>query len=326
MKSRKIITAILISALVSTSFFGTKVVSASDLGSTSEITREENGNVTIVTQNNKQIRKYSSTDSATTKDDSRVTIDASFIDDKFSSEMTTILSLKGFMPSKREIRSLFKSQGFMEWPFKYTVDVKNQSLDESVKIVDSVPKNTIFNKDVTNSISYSIGGGIDISKESSGKASASASLNANYAVSKSISYVQPDYNTVQLKDTNNIASWKTEFAETRDGYNIHSWNPVYGNQMFMRTRYSGTSTDNFLPDYQLSSLITGGFSPNFGLVLTAPNGTKKSRIEISLGRQMNLYRIAWDTEWQGKNWDYGFKSETVTFELDWENHTVRKIN
>ena len=318
MNSKKIITTILLSSMVIANLGLAQPVLANDLGSKSEIRKEENGNVTIITQNNKQIRKYSSTDSATTKSNSKITVDASFVDDKFSSEMTTIISLKGFIPSGRKIFALSKYRGVMRWPIKYMVDLKNNSLDSSVKIVDSVPKNTISTKEVNNTISYSIGGGIDTSNK--------ASLNANYAVSKSIRYVQPDYNTIQTNDTNSIASWNTEFAETRDGYNVNSWNIVYGNQMFMRSRYSGTSTTNFTPDYQLSSLITGGFSPSFGVVLTAPNGTKKSQIEISLKREINSYHIAWDTEWQGRNYPDSKIEETVKFELDWEKHTIRQIS
>ena len=213
MNSKKIITTILLSSMVIANLGLAQPVLANDLGSKSEIRKEENGNVTIITQNNKQIRKYSSTDSATTKSNSKITVDASFVDDKFSSEMTTIISLKGFIPSGRKIFALSKYRGVMRWPIKYMVDLKNNSLDSSVKIVDSVPKNTISTKEVNNTISYSIGGGIDTSNK--------ASLNANYAVSKSISYVQPDYNTIQTNDTNSIASWNTEFAETRDGYNVN---------------------------------------------------------------------------------------------------------
>lgn len=319
MKLKKIITTIILSSMIITNFFVIKPVLATDfdLGSKSEIKKDENGNVTIITQNNKQIRQYSSTDSATTRNNSRITVDASFVDDKFSSEMTTIISIKGFIPSGRKIFSLSKYRGVMKWPIKYMVDIKNNSFDSSVKIVDSVPKNTISTKEVNNTISYSIGGGIDTSNN--------ASINANYAISKSISYVQPDYNTIQTNDTNRIASWSTEFAETRDGYNVNSWNIIYGNQMFMRSRYSGTSTTNFTQDYKLSSLITGGFSPNFGVVLIAPNGTKKSQIEVCFKREINSYHIAWDTEWKGRNYPDNTSEENVKFEIDWNKHTIRQI-
>ncbi|MGV2803257.1 hypothetical protein GNF85_06135 [Clostridium perfringens] len=97
--------------------------------------------------------------------------------------MTTIISIKGFIPAGRKVFTLSKYRDVMIWPIKYMVDVKNNSLDSYVKIVDSVPKN----KEVNNTISYSIGGGIAISDTSN-----KASLNENYVVLKSISYVQPD--------------------------------------------------------------------------------------------------------------------------------------
>ncbi|HAT4341054.1 TPA: beta-channel forming cytolysin [Clostridium perfringens] len=317
---KKLFILTVLTTIILSSSISSNNVYASDLGSKSEIKYEQDGNVTIITKNEKQIRKYSSTDSSTTKNNNKITIDANFIDDKFSSEMTTILSLKGFIPSGREIFPISKYRGVMKWPFKYSIDVKNISLKDNIKIVDSVPKNTISTKEVNDTISYSIGGGIDTS--SKGKLSA----NANYAVSKSISYVQPDYNTIQTKDTNSEVSWNTEFAETRDGYNVNSWNIVYGNQMFMRSRYSGTTTDNFTPDYKLSSLITGGFSPNLGIVLTASNGTKKSQIEVTVKRELNSYHISWDTEWRGINYPAETNEEKIKFELDWENHTIREIN
>ncbi|EOU1465168.1 hypothetical protein VOI00_001279 [Clostridium perfringens] len=62
--------------------------------------------------------------------------------------------------------------------------------------------------------------------------------------------------------------------------------------------------------------MTGDFSPNFGVVLIAPNGTKKPLFEVSLKREINLYHIAWDTEWKGGNYPDITIEEKVRFELD----------
>ncbi|EIW6614215.1 leukocidin family pore-forming toxin [Clostridium perfringens] len=72
--------------------------------------------------------------------------------------------------------------------------------------------------------------------------------------------------------------------------------------------------------------MTGDFSPNFGVGLIAPNGTKKPQIEVSLKREINLYHIPWDTEWKGRNYPDTTIQEKVRFELDWEKHTIRQIS
>ena len=52
------------------------------------------------------------------------------------------------------------------------------------------------------------------------------------------------------------------------------------------------------------------------MVLIAPNGTKKPLFEVSLKREINLYHIAWDTEWKGRNYPDITIEEKVRFELD----------
>lgn len=324
MKSRKVVSAVLAASLLVTSqsYASAQVIS----GKITEIVKGENGTVTVITKDQKQIKKYSSTASSTGKNDSKVTLDASFIDDKLSSEMTTLISLKGFIPSGREIIRFSDYRGLMRWPYRYKVKIENISEKGDVQIVESIPKNTIENKEVSESVSYSIGGGVSVSDQGS----ASASLNANATVSKTVKYNQPDYITVKTKDTNNEVSWKTEFAETRDGYDVNSWNILYWNQMFMNSRYGGTSITNFTPDYKLSSLITGGFAPNMGLVLTGDNNAEKSRIRVTLERELNDYNLYWYTEWRGINsqtarYNDSRDIEVFEFEMDWQAKTIRPV-
>lgn len=248
--------------------------------------------------------------------------------DKYSNELTTILSVKGFIPSGRKFMFPKNNtwKGEMMWPVKYSTAVYNETMDKPAKITDSTPNNTIKSKEVTDSITYGIGGGIKMEGKQPG-----ASIDGNAAISKSITYQQPDYETTKTTSTISGVNWNTDFAETRDGYTRTTWNPVYGNQLFMVGRFTHDVKSNFKPDYQLSSLITSGFSPSYGLVLRAPKDIKKSRIKVVLTRKSEIYQQNWDgANWWGRNF-YDEKNPnslskvTLTFDLDWQNHRVTFI-
>ncbi|HGF7600439.1 TPA: enterococcus pore-forming toxin Epx [Enterococcus hirae] len=323
---------VLVLALLANFVVGTPILADYNedniLGTTTTET-DENGNIkTIITVKNRQIETYNSSDSATTSNNSSITVNGTFFNDKYSQELTTILSVSGFVPSGRKF--IFPPHntwvGSMLWPVQYSTTVKNSSKDNTVKISDSTPANTIRNKEVSNSITYGIGGGVKIEGKTPG-----ANLDSSVAFTKTISYQQPDYETVKTVGTTQMATWKTTFTETTDGYTRNSWNPTYGNEMFMYGRYTYDVKKNFTSDYKLSPLITGGFSPSYGIVLKARKNTKKSTIEVFLDRQSETYK----QEWSGFNW-YGsnYLDQTkpdwssgaaLTFEVDWQNHTIRFI-
>ncbi|MHB9652721.1 enterococcus pore-forming toxin Epx (plasmid) [Enterococcus faecalis] len=283
----------------------------------------------IITSNGKQIENYNSTDSNTKKNNSSITINANFIEDTHSSEKTTVLSVNGFVPSGRKFIYPKNNtwEASMLWPSSYKATIINESIDSPVKITNSTPSNTIRNKEVSSSISYGFGGGISIQGKSAG-----GSLNGNVAFTKNISYQQPDYETIQTKGTNYEVAWKTNFTETTDGYSRDSWHGIYGNQMFMKSRQYNSRENNFTADYQLSALITGGFSPNYGVVLKAPKNVKKSLIKVALGRESETYTLKWTGfSWTGvnrldqSNSDWS-SNVLFVYELDWENHTLKSIS
>lgn len=308
--------------IVTTTMLGLSLTSlpayASDLGSTSTIVTEADGSVTITTENNKQVRKYSSTDTHSTEG-FKATVDASFIDDSHSAEETVLLSLKGFISSEKEIIDLGSKKGVMRWPSSYGVDVSLYPVNnKEVKIVDSTPKNSVSTIEINNTMTYTIGGGVQIS---------SGNGTGEVALSKSIKYNQPDYTTIQTNDSATSASWKTSFSSTKEGYDLNSWDPFFGNELFMISRTTGTSTSNFLGNDKLSSLISGGFSPNIGLALTAEKGTELSVIEVKLSRNLDSYNLNWiDVHWQGFNiHNVEHKEKSMFFEIDWVNHKVKDV-
>lgn len=282
----------------------------------------------VIKHNDKQIISYNSTDTKTATNNSAITVNANFIEDSNSSDRTTVLAIEGFIPSGRKFIYPKDNtwQASMLWPNSYATTIINDSLDSNVKITNSTPNNTIRNKEVSSSISYGFGGGISVEGKNVG-----GSANGNIAFTKSISYQQPDYETVQTEGNSNRVAWKTNFTETLDGYSRDSWNIIYGNQMFMKSRQNNSRENNFTSDYKLSSLITGGFSPKYGVVLKAPKDVTKSRIKVYLGRTSETYTLNWTgVNWTGANkldqtnsdWS---SNAVITYELDWNAHTLKVI-
>ncbi|NTJ98465.1 hypothetical protein HQ633_12755, partial [Enterococcus faecium] len=298
------------------------------IGTTTTEKDEDGKTKTIITVKDRQIESYTSTDAATSSNNSSVSINATFFNDRYSDKLTTLLSFKGFIPSGRRFTFPPRNSwlGFMLWPYKYSTTITNISLDKPVKIIESTPSNTIKNKEVSDSIVYGVGGGVKLEGKTPG-----ASLDANAAFSKTISYQQPDYETIKTSGTTQKTSWDTVFTETTDGYTRTSWNSLFGNGLFMVGLYTYDVKKNFTPDYKLSQLITGGFSPEYGLVLNAPKEVKKSQIKVQLSRVSETYRQEWTGfNWFGRNYldqntsDWSSTS-SLLFEIDWEKHTVKFI-
>lgn len=297
---------------------------------TTTVERDEQGNIkTIITVKNRTVESYSSNDTATSNNyDMTATLNATFLNDKYSNNLTTILSLNGFIPSGRKFSFPSNNSwlGSMLWPEQYSIKVMSESLDKPVKITDSTPTNTIRSKEVSDSITYGIGGGVKIEGKTPGVAA-----DVNAAFTKTISYQQPDYETTKVKGTISESLWNTSFTETIDGYNRTSWNPVYGNQMFMYGRYTSNIKNNFTPDYQLSPLIRGGFSPSYGIVMRGSKDVQKSRVKVIFMRTSETYEQSWSGfNWVGRNFlnqstsDW-YASSTFLFEIDWQNHNVKFI-
>ncbi|MGM8316846.1 beta-channel forming toxin NetG (plasmid) [Clostridium perfringens] len=273
----------------------------------------------IIESNGKKAELYTSSDANDTND-VKTSISASFIEDEHDSNLTALINLKGFIPSKL-IKTGDYYHGRMDWPSKYRISVLSVDYNdnEEVKIIESIPSNKIETIQVSESIGYTVGGEISANKES-----ASGGLNANYSVQRSISYEQPDFKTVKKSDSTKAASWDVVFNCNKDGYDRNSHHPFYGNQLFMKSRLYNTGINNLTDNKDLSTLISGGFSPNMAVALKAPKGTKKSQLILSYQTYHDLYKLDWTgTEWWGSN--HQAKTPTYAthaYEIDWENHKV----
>ena len=247
--------------------------------------------------------------------------------------MTVLISTEGsFVPSGLEKTGEYWWAKMM-WPSTYNINVDLlDTVGSRANILKSTPINTIETIDVSETMGYSIGGSIDIKGSSSGGGSVEGggSVNGSYSASKTISYKQPDYRTILKASTLNNSLWDVTFNKDKQGYDRDSWNPVYGNQLFMRSRYSNTGLENLTLDNDLSSLITGGFSPKVLLALKRPRNSFDENnygdiLKLTLTRIMDKYELKWtNTEWKGTNTkDFTSVVSSVEFVIDWQYHQVR---
>lgn len=274
-----------------------------------------------ITSVGKKAEVYTSSDASDTSN-IKTTVSASFIKDPNDSNLTALISVKGFIPSNLKKYGGYYN-GFMDWTSQYDMVIESIDKDNKVKILESIPHNQIEKVDVTESIGYSIGGNISVSKNSG-----SGGGNANYSVQRSIKYEQPDFKTIKKADGLTKASWSLVFNKTKDGYDRDSYNILYGNEMFMKARYSNTGINNLIDDKDLSPLISGGFTPDMVTALKAPKDMKKSKFTVTYKTYQDLYSVKWSgTEWSGSNIKaWRPSSITHTYELDWENNTVKLVD
>ncbi|RZH97286.1 beta-channel forming cytolysin, partial [Staphylococcus condimenti] len=97
-----------------------------------------------------------------------------------------------------------------------------------------------------------------------------------------LKYVQPDFKTILESPTDKKGGWKVIFnnmvKQNWEPYDRDSGNPVYGNQLFMKTRNgSMKATDNFLDPNKASSLLSSGFSTDFATVITMDTKASKQQ-------------------------------------------------
>ncbi|TPE22669.1 beta-channel forming cytolysin [Clostridium perfringens] len=270
-----------------------------------------------IESNGKKAEVFTSSDANSTNG-RKTSITASFIEDPNDSDLTALVSLKGFIPSNLS-KTGDKYHGNMYWPSKYNIYVQSFDSNDKVKIIESIPTNKIETVQVNETIGYTIGGDVSASKDS-----ASGGLNASYSVQRSISYEQPDFKTIQKLDNTKAVSWNVIFNSTKHGYDKNSYHLFYGNQLFMKSRLYNNGINNLTEDKDLSTLISGGFSPNMAVALKAPKGTKESQLILSYRTYHDLYRLNWTgTEWWGSNQENATPTyATHAYKIDWTNHKV----
>ncbi|TPF98289.1 hypothetical protein CBI46_15635 [Clostridium perfringens A] len=112
----------------------------------------------------------------------KLSVSVSFINDTNNSNATALIKVKGFIPSSLvQNGSYYRASMF--WPSKYKISVKTSDINYNVKIINTIPSNSIDSIRVKESLGYSIGRNVSVSKESS-----CLGLNSGINVEKSIEY------------------------------------------------------------------------------------------------------------------------------------------
>ncbi|KEI01942.1 beta-channel forming cytolysin [Clostridium botulinum] len=279
-------------------------------------------------ESKKEAQSYTATDVVTSpKGNIKSTLSVTFVEDPFDSQFTALVSTEGsFIPSGF-IKKTSDYYAEMLWPAVYDTLIESKSKRNSVKITKSIPTNQIKAPTVSETMGYSIGGNISLEKSSQGEAKTSAGISGSYNFSRSVNYDQPEYNTLLKNTTSNSAHWQVEYNANNGGYNRDSYNSLYGNELFMKSRLYNYGDKNLTDYNDLPSLITGGFSPKVVVALKAPKNTKTSVITVYYTRFNDKYDLDWDCiQWFGRNLklfnETKFRSD---FELDWKKHTVKYL-
>ncbi|HCA6972802.1 TPA: leukocidin/hemolysin toxin family protein [Staphylococcus pseudintermedius] len=251
-----------------------------------------------------------------------------FIKDKSYDKDTLVLKAAG------NINSGYKSTNPNDyiyssfyWGAKYNVSISAESKG-AVNVVDYAPKNQNEEFQVQNTLGYSFGGDISISKGLSG------GLNGSESFSETINYKQESYRTTIDKHTDNkTIGWGVEAHKIMNAgwgpYGRDSFHDLYGNELFLGGRQSKLNAgQNFLPTSQMPLLARGNFNPEFLSVLShKPNGAKTSKIKVTYQREMDEYTNYWNGfHWMGTNYkNQNNATFTSFYEIDWDQHTVKLI-
>lgn len=264
---------------------------------------------------------YTSSDSAQGDKKIKSSVNVSFIEDPHNSELIALINIKGFIPAKLQKKSSSSDWASMNWTSKYSVGVEIADNNEEVSLLESIPTNKVETVKVKETMGYNIGGNISIIK-----GTPNISGKGGFSFSKSISYDQPDFKTIQTEDGTRRASWDVEFTYTKDGYDKNSYNILYGNQLFMKSRYYNSGIKNLTDDKDLSSLISGGFSPDIVIAVKAPkNIDSNTTLTLNYSNYMDDYYLEWSsTEWYGQNFAKQIPTtDKHVYTIDWKNHVVK---
>ena len=280
----------------------------------------------IINSKGQEAKVFTSEDAIQTIDDgAKSSVEVSFIEDPYNSDLIALVSLKGFIPS-----GIKRDGGYwsakLYWPRKYDITVESQNND-NVKIIETIPNNKTENTTVNQTMGYNIGGSLTVNTEGSANGvsgGVNAGVTGGYNYSKTISYEQQNFKTIQKSDGIRKSAWNIEFVSTRDGYDIHSSNGIYGNELFMKTRYYNTGINNLTDDKDLPTLISGGFTPNMVIALKAPKDTQTSELLVSYDVHKDVYTLSWVAEWRGENKPHELVESNHLYEINWQEHTIKE--
>ena len=315
------------------SFLVTNMLFMSSFYSTAKASTLDSFKITDHKGNTADVFNSSDTEEGNNK--FKTSASVSFIEDPNNSDLTALIKIEGFIPSQIK-RTGDYYWGRLYWPSKYSVtaelkgenDAKDSDINTTkARLIQTAPNNQVETVKINETVGYTIGGSISNKKED-----ISANGSASYNVQQTISYTQEDFKTIQTKEDLTKTSWDIEFNGTKQGYNKNSYNAIYGNELFMKTRIYNEGRYNFLEDSQLSSLISGGFSPSMIIAVSVPKEFKdeeKTKLVLNYSKYEDIYKLSWSglSSWWGENIPYTKHPQSLqevnhTYTIDWKNHKI----
>lgn len=285
---------------------------------------ESKGTVDDLKNGGKVYNSFSTTYNA--KQNIKNSIKVSFIEDPYADKKIAIVTTDGSnIDAKYKINGGYYNAG-LKWPSAYHTEVEITS-DDSAQFHKAAPVNTMTSAKVTSEVGYTLGGTVKLGVNDKGP-NADASITGSAAWKESVSYDQADYKTVLETLTDKKLHWKVGFQSFNYPswgiYNRDSYNTLYGNQLFMKSRSYNEGIQNFVSKDTVPALTGYGFSPNVIAVITADEPEVTSDLKITNRRVSDQYNIEWvSSKWWGtNNKDVHNEFFTNYYKLDWKNHKV----
>ncbi|HDJ1294043.1 TPA: alpha-hemolysin, partial [Staphylococcus aureus] len=160
----------------------------------------------------------------------------SFIDDKNHNKKLLVIRTKGTIAGQYRVYSEEgANKSGLAWPSAFKVQLQLPD-NEVAQISDYYPRNSIDTKEYMSTLTYGFNG--NVTGDDTGKIG--GLIGANVSIGHTLKYVQPDFKTILESPTDKKVGWKVIFNnmvnQNWGPYDRDSWNPVYGNQLFMKTR------------------------------------------------------------------------------------------
>ncbi|MCM3736258.1 beta-channel forming cytolysin [Bacillus cytotoxicus] len=256
-------------------------------------------------------------------------IKVSFIDDPNTDKKFAIISTEGSNIGSGFYRTPGDASSYyarVEWPSAYKTGLEITSND-SAAFYKVSPKNNIETKNVSSTVAYNVGGGLEVKQDTG----ASASATAGASWSTTVSYEQPDYKTFLENSTDKKVDWTVEFSKFDNrGYGFYSrdsWSDLYGNQLFMSSRTNPFigAADNFISNDEFPALVRFGFQPSTLAIVTADKNETSTDLSVKQGRLKDNYSLTYIDfrGWVGNNYkDQAFNQVTDNYTIDWKNNKI----
>ncbi|WP_240517487.1 beta-channel forming cytolysin [Bacillus pseudomycoides] len=256
-------------------------------------------------------------------------IKVSFIDDPTIDKKYAVIATEGSnIGSNLDYREHDYYNADLIWTSAFKTGLEITSND-SAAFYKVLPKNNIETKNVSSTVAYNVGGGLEVKQENGG-VSAGGSVTAGASWSTTVSYDQADYKTFLENSTDKKVDWKVAFDKYYNGNGFYDRDSssFNGNQLFMVTT-SGlrSAKDNLVPQDKLPSLTAYGFQPGTIAIITADKDEESTDLAVKHSRERDVYQMFKPVGWKGYNEkniniDPNQNTSVDQYKIDWKNNKI----